>query len=347
MTRRRRVEYEYIVVGSGAGGGPVAANLALAGHSVLVLEAGGISQPGDYACEVPAFHTLASEHPDMSWNFFVRHYESEDQQRRDSKYCAKRGGVLYPRAGTLGGCTAHNAMIVICPSNSDWDAIADETGDESWRAENMRPYFEQVEACQYRPVKRLLHRLIGWNPGRHGYNGWLATSVANPKLALDDHVVVKIVKTSALSALERLSGPLARLKSFFRTGLDPNDWRSLCAGLEGTRLTPLSTLRGKRVGTRERLLGVQEKYPELLTIRTGALATGLVFDDGNRARGVEYLEGRHTYRADPLFDRNQPLVRRTARASREVILAGGTFNTPQLLQLSGIGPAGAPQRARD
>jgi len=33
--------------------------------------------------------------------------------------------VLYPRAGTLGGCTVHNLMITIYPNNSDWDAIAD------------------------------------------------------------------------------------------------------------------------------------------------------------------------------------------------------------------------------
>src|SRR5215475_5597777 len=41
-------EYDYIVVGSGAGGGTVAANLARAGFSVLVLEAGGEDEPHDY-----------------------------------------------------------------------------------------------------------------------------------------------------------------------------------------------------------------------------------------------------------------------------------------------------------
>ena len=54
-------EYEYIVVGSGAGGGPVAVNLARAGASVLVLEAGGAPEGDEYECNVPAFHTLASE----------------------------------------------------------------------------------------------------------------------------------------------------------------------------------------------------------------------------------------------------------------------------------------------
>ena len=54
-------------------------------------------------------------------------------------------GVLYPRAGTLGGCTAHNAMILIYPHNADWNQLADLTGDSSWRAEKMRAYFERIE----------------------------------------------------------------------------------------------------------------------------------------------------------------------------------------------------------
>jgi 4-pyridoxate dehydrogenase len=58
-----------------------------------------------------------------------------------------------------------------------------------------------------------------------------------------------------------------------------------------------------------------------LTVATGALATRVIFD-GHRATGIEYEQGGE---------------RRIARAEREVILAGGVINSPQLLMLSGVG----------
>src|SRR3989442_848031 len=96
--------YEYIVVGSGAGGGPLAARLAEAGHTVLLLEAGGDPLqstgprlPEDYS--VPAFHAFASENPAIKWDFFVRHYANEEEQKSDPKFRPEGGGVLYPRGG--------------------------------------------------------------------------------------------------------------------------------------------------------------------------------------------------------------------------------------------------------
>jgi choline dehydrogenase-like flavoprotein len=135
--------FDYVVVGSGAGGGTVAARLAEAGMRVLLLEAGGDPRsleggvrgmaaanrlPDDY--DVPAFHAFASENEAMRWDFYVRHYADGDRQARDPK--ARDGGVLYPRAGTLGGCTAHNAMIFIYPHEADWRHIEQLTGDPSW-----------------------------------------------------------------------------------------------------------------------------------------------------------------------------------------------------------------------
>ena len=77
-------------------------------------------------------------------------------QRRDPKFVAARDGILYPRAGTLGGCTAHNAMIFVYPQDSDWDYIAESTGDASWRPQAMRRLFERLENCHHRPFFRLL-----------------------------------------------------------------------------------------------------------------------------------------------------------------------------------------------
>src|SRR5215210_6702784 len=93
--------FEYVVVGSGAGGGPLAANLARGGHRVLLLEAGG-DHGARPTYQVPVFHGQATEDRNMEWDYFVKHYTDPDRQRQDSKFDEKHGGVWYPRAGTLG-----------------------------------------------------------------------------------------------------------------------------------------------------------------------------------------------------------------------------------------------------
>ena len=89
---------EYVIVGSGAGGGTLAARLAEYGYSVLLLEAGtdpkkvvepeprGVSGglPNDY--DVPVFHGYSSENKAIAWDFFVRHYADDQLQKKDPNY---------------------------------------------------------------------------------------------------------------------------------------------------------------------------------------------------------------------------------------------------------------------
>ena len=210
--------FDFIVVGSGAGGGPLAANLAEAGKRVLLLEAGDVTEDDYY--RVPAFHAGATEDPMTRWDYFVDHYENDEQARRDTKLVDARG-VWYPRAGSVGGCTTHHAMITISPHNSDWDDIVARTGDHSWSSAKMRTYFERIERCGYRPRPKMLphNRILASllaslpfisdryvNKGRHGFDGWLPTSIADPKLVIHDDQLVEILVGGRSRKASRGSG---------------------------------------------------------------------------------------------------------------------------------------------
>ena len=91
---------------------------------------------------------------------------------------------------------------------------------------------------------------------------------------------------------------------------------------EGLGPMDMTVHRGRRWSTANAYLKPARSRGNL-AVATRALATRLLMD-GRRVRGVEYRQGG---------------VTRTALAAREVILSGGPINTPQLLMLSGIGPA--------
>ncbi len=335
---------DYIVIGSGAGGGTVAARLAEAGMCVLVLEAGSDpvasaapGMPEDY--QVPAFHAQSSENAAMAWNFGVDHHADPAEAARDPK-CMADGHILYPRAAALGGCTAHNAMIFMAPNAQDWDAIAEVTGDASWSAANMQRYWQRVERCNHRRIWRWIYRRTGWNPTGHGFDGWLDTQVAMPTEAMRDRAMLSAMLLSARTAFDELSrfhikGIIAGLWRLLVGKGDPNDVR--VNAREGIWYGPISAKSNSRRGTRERLLDIQRRHPDRLHIELDALATRVLFDAENRAIGVEYQKGNRLYAAHPA-PHGEATETRQAHAAREVILAGGAFNTPQLLMLSGIGP---------
>jgi choline dehydrogenase len=91
---------------------------------------------------------------------------------------------------------------------------------------------------------------------------------------------------------------------------------------EGFGKMDMTIHQGERWSAAKAYLKPVRSRPNL-TIETGALSTRILFE-GTRAVGVEYAQAGQV---------------RTARAACEVILCGGAINSPQLLMLSGIGPA--------
>jgi choline dehydrogenase len=92
---------------------------------------------------------------------------------------------------------------------------------------------------------------------------------------------------------------------------------------EGVSYAQRTIKNGLRVSAATAFLHPARKRPNV-DVRTHAHATNIIFE-GKRAVGVRYMKG------------GKGGVPVEVRAAKEVILAGGTYNSPQLLQLSGVG----------
>lgn len=90
---------------------------------------------------------------------------------------------------------------------------------------------------------------------------------------------------------------------------------------EGVAINQITTRNGLRASASSAYLRPAMRRPNL-RVETNSMATRVLFD-GLRATGVEFMQHGH---------------RHSSRARCEVILAAGAINTPQLLQLSGVGP---------
>ena len=120
-----------------------------------------------------------------------------------------------------------------------------------------------------------------------------------------------------------LHAPLSDLwvESAVANGFKPNDDFN-GAEQEGAGRYQVTQKKGRRWSVAKAYLEPAAGRDNL-TVRTAALATRVVVE-GGRAVGVAYLHGRDE---------------RTSYAGAEVVLSGGAINSPQLLMLSGIGPA--------
>src|SRR5262249_58842627 len=81
--------------------------------------------------------------------------------------------------------------------------------------------------------------------------------------------------------------------------LDPNEAAYVANKKDGIFNIPKATYKGRRNGTREHILRTMKKYKNLV-LRMESFCTQVLFAQGSaRAIGIEYLQGKNLYRADP------------------------------------------------
>lgn len=203
----------------------------------------------------------------------------------------------------------------------------------------MRKYFEKLERNRY---------LLPGLPG-HGYDGWLQTETTPLTVALADSQLLSVLIGGGVAlgkASQGLFKPVTDLVTLLAG--DANADSKLRDESPAYFQIPLTTDDGHRNGPREFVVAVRDaknpngskKYP--LDVRTDCHVTKVLFDESvspPRATGVEFLDGKYLYRASPLSRNAGTGTKGTANATREVIISGGTYNSPQILKLSGIGPS--------
>jgi choline dehydrogenase len=172
---------------------------------------------------------------------------------------------------------------------------------------------------------------------REDYDAWAAAG--NPGWGFDDLLpIFRAIEDNEAGADEwrGRGGPVHVTDN--RTRVHPLTHRFLKAGeqaglalnqdfngrtQEGVGIYQINTKNGRRMSAARAFLRPAMKRANV-RVETNALATKILFE-GTRAVGIEYQRGGQTL---------------TARAGREVILSAGSINTPQLLQISGVGPSG-------
>ncbi|RZN32365.1 GMC family oxidoreductase N-terminal domain-containing protein [Bradyrhizobium sp. Leo121] len=194
--------------------------------------------------------------------------------------------IAIPRGRVLGGSSSLNAMLWYRGHPSDYDAW-EAAGAVGWNFRSVLPYFQRAE---------------DWEGGASDCRG--AGGPLRIERPRDPHPIA----LAMLAGAAELGIPVID---------DPNG-----ASNEGASLANLNVGEGKRwSAARGYLRPVAERNN--LTIRTNALAIGLLFE-GRRARAVRaIIDGAIV----------------ETRADSEIILALGAIDTPRLLLMSGIGPA--------
>ncbi|KAI1126498.1 hypothetical protein F5Y10DRAFT_293764 [Nemania abortiva] len=299
-------EYDYIVVGGGTAGLVVAARLSEdPGTTVAVIEAGTYYDISNpLFSRIPAFDSVGAQSSPESINPAI------DWGFITSPQDGAGGREIhYARGKCLGGSSGRNSMVYQRPDTGSLQLWAEVVGDESWTFDNMLPYFEKSGNFTPPRPTRFPNATASYAQNVFDAKGG-PLKISYPNYA-------NPFSTYLPGALGEIG--IKQTKDFNSGSLLGSQWCS----------NTIDPLTGFRSSSETSFLEASQARPNLKLFYL-TLAKKVLFSGGNNstqtATGVELDSGV------------------TLRAKKEVIISAGAFQSPQLLMVSGIGPAKTLQK---
>ncbi|GAA5839675.1 hypothetical protein JCM9279_005137 [Rhodotorula babjevae] len=305
--------YDYIVVGGGTAGLAVASRLGAGNSSstILVLEAGGNGQ-GDPRVDIPGFAGAALG-TQYDWGFSTT-----------SQSNANGRSIYWPRGKILGGSSAINFLVSTRPNAAEQDIWASLSGSSAWNWNTLLPYYKAAEKGSS-PGPNSQAQVPTWAAASHGTSGPIQTSFA-PYMAQSFSAFFQALRARGKPAATDLhSGANAGVNHAPSTINPSTHTRSYSV--------EYLTLASNVVV----VLNAQVTQIDWQTGTTGdvvADGVSLVPTGGGDTLTVVRPSTAPPRSARAVADAPLPL---SPTATREVILSAGAVQSPQLLELSGVG----------
>jgi len=302
--------FDYIIIGAGTAGCLLANRLSAdATKRVLLIEAG---RRDDYHwIHIPVGYLYCIGNPRTDWLF-----NTEPEAGLNGR------SLRYPRGKTLGGCSSINGMIYMRGQSRDYDQWAKLTGDDTWAWDQSLPYFKLHED-HYK--------------GANAHHG--ARGIA-PELMADAGTPYRQVLRHRNSGGEwRVEKQRLRwdvLDAFSsaaqQAGIPASDDFNQGSN-EGVGYFEVNQKAGWRWNTAKAFLRPMCYARPNFELWTSAQVANLVIE--TQPDGSQRCTGVQVWASPGMV---------TATALGEVILSAGSIGSPQILQLSGIGPAALLQK---
>lgn len=296
-------QFDYVIVGAGTAGCLLANRLSAdPSVRVLLIEAG---RKDDYHwIHIPVGYLYCIGNPRTDWL-----YNTQPDAGLNGRT------LRYPRGKTLGGCSSINGMIYMRGQRRDYDGWAALVGDDAWKWDNCLPDFKRHESH---------YKLDAATPA----------SASAPAPAHADFASLHGSKGEWRVEKQRLNWKILDIfaQAAQQAGIPAtDDFNS--GDNEGVAYFEVNQKSGWRWNTAKAFLRPMCDARPNFTCWVRSQVSALQFE---RAPGGPSSEGQLRCIGVSVVRDGIKVV---ARASREVIVSAGSIGSPQLLQLSGIGPA--------